>query len=222
MKLLRPLIASSLLHAATAQTAEATDAEPQLYAPYSYGGDGDDDYYPPGDAFFHDDDDDYPPGDAFVLPRTPVDRNEPSFFDDDFFYDEEEDYDPVEWWYEDEDVELWTWSKYREEEEVARGDAYFLRLAQGMTATWRESRDAPEPQTERETYVVEERDDVLPCLLAGAAVVMAGGIGIGFVLGLLYASQRQRALPAIMYRIASKEVDAVGLADLALAEVEIV
>ena len=56
----------------------------------------------------------------------------------------------------------------------------------------------------------------------GATVVMVGGLCIGFVLGLLYASQRQRALPAIMYRIASKEVDAVGLADLALAEVEIV
>ena len=35
MKLLRPLIASSLLHAATAQTAEAADAEPQRYAPYN-------------------------------------------------------------------------------------------------------------------------------------------------------------------------------------------
>ena len=70
--------------------------------------------------------------------------------------------------------------------------------------------------------VTRTHDLVLPCLLAGAAVVMVGGLSIGFVLGLLYASQRQRALPAIMYRIASKEVDAVGLADLALAEVEIV
>ncbi|CAH0375809.1 unnamed protein product [Pelagomonas calceolata] len=105
------------------------------------------------------------------------------------------------------------------EYKVARGDTYFLRLAQGMTATWRESRDAPEPQTERETYVVEERDDVLPCLLAGAAVVMAGGMGVGFVLGLLYASQRRRPVPATLYRVASKDVDAAGLADLALAEV---
>ena len=62
-------------------------------------------------------------------------------------------------------------------------------------------------------------DDVLPCLLAGAAVVMAGGIGVGFVLGLLYASQRRRPVPATLYRVASKEVDAKGLADLALAEV---
>ena len=59
---------------------------------------------------------------------------------------------------------------------------------------------------------------MFPCLLAGAAVVMAGG-GVGFVLGLLYASQRQRVLPATLYRVASKEVDAKGLADLALAEV---
>ena len=55
--------------------------------------------------------------------------------------------------------------------------------------------------------------------MAGAAVVMAGGIGVGFVLGLLYASQRRRAVPATLYRVASKEVDAKGLADLALAEV---
>ena len=60
---------------------------------------------------------------------------------------------------------------------------------------------------------------LLAASLAGAAVVMAGGIGVGFVLGLLYASQRQRALPATLYRVASKEVDAKGLADLALAEV---
>ena len=60
---------------------------------------------------------------------------------------------------------------------------------------------------------------VFPCLLAGAAVVMAGGIGVGFVLGLLYASQRRRPVPATLYRVASKEVDAKGLADLALAEV---
>ena len=54
----------------------------------------------------------------------------------------------------------------------------------------------------------------------GAAVVMAGGVGVGFVLGLLYASQRQRPpVPATLYRVASKEVDAKGLADLALAEV---
>ena len=56
-------------------------------------------------------------------------------------------------------------------------------------------------------------------ILAGAAVVMAGGIGVGFVLGLLYASQRRRPVPATLYRVASKEVDAKGLADLALAEV---
>ena len=72
--------------------------------------------------------------------------------------------------------------------------------------------------------MVEERaedyDDVFPCLLMGAAVVMAGGVGVGFVLGLLYASQRQRPpVPATLYRVASKEVDAKGLADLALAEV---
>ena len=49
---------------------------------------------------------------------------------------------------------------------------------------------------------------------------MAGGIGVGFVLGLLYASQRQqRPVPATLYRVASKEVDAKGLADLALAEI---
>ena len=96
-------------------------------------------------------------------------------------------------WYEDEQ-DLWTWSQYRGEE-------------------------VPPPER---IYVVEERDDeedMFPCLLAGAAVVMAGGIGVGFVLGLLYASQRQRALPATLYRVASKEVDAKGLADLALAEV---
>ena len=45
------------------------------------------------------------------------------------------------------------------------------------------------------------------------------GIGVGFVLGLLYASQRRRPVPATLYRVASKEVDAKGLADLALAEV---
>ena len=44
-------------------------------------------------------------------------------------------------------------------------------------------------------------------------------VGVGFVLGLLYASQRQRPVPATLYRVASKEVDAKGLADLALAEV---
>ena len=60
---------------------------------------------------------------------------------------------------------------------------------------------------------------MLPYLFAGAAVVMAGGIGVGFVLGLLYASQRRRPVPATLYRVASKEVDAKGLADLALAEV---
>ena len=48
---------------------------------------------------------------------------------------------------------------------------------------------------------------------------MAGGIGVGFVLGLLYASQRRRPVQATLYRVASKEVDAKGLADLALAEV---
>ena len=48
---------------------------------------------------------------------------------------------------------------------------------------------------------------------------MAGGVGVGFVLGLLYASQRRRPVPATLYRVASKEVDAKGLADLALAEV---
>ena len=35
----------------------------------------------------------------------------------------------------------------------------------------------------------------------------------------LYASQRQRPVPATLYRVASKEVDAKGLADLALAEI---
>ena len=61
---------------------------------------------------------------------------------------------------------------------------------------------------------------MFPCLLMGAAVVMAGGVGVGFVLGLLYASQRRRRpVPATLYRVASKEVDAKGLADLALAEV---
>ena len=49
--------------------------------------------------------------------------------------------------------------------------------------------------------------------------LMAGGVGVGFVLGLLYASQRRRPVPATLYRVASKEVDAKGLADLALAEV---
>ena len=51
------------------------------------------------------------------------------------------------------------------------------------------------------------------------AAPMAGGIGVGFVLGLLYASQRRRPVPATLYRVASKDVDAAGLADLALAEV---
>ena len=115
-----------------------------------------------------------------------------SSFDDDFF-DDQYDYEGFEW-YEDEE-DLWTWSQYRGEE-------------------------APPPER---IYVVEERaddyDDVFPCLLMGAAVVMVGGLSIGFVLGLLYASQRQRALPATLYRVASKEVDAKGLADLALAEV---
>ena len=60
---------------------------------------------------------------------------------------------------------------------------------------------------------------MLPYLFAGAAVVMAGGIGVGFVLGLLYASQRRRPVPATLYRVASKDVDAAGLADLAFAEV---
>ena len=89
----------------------------------------------------------------------------------------------------------------------------------------RASARRPAPLSERvlTLYVVEERaddyDDVFPCLLMGAAVVMVGGLSIGFVLGLLYASQRQRALPATLYRVASKEVDAKGLADLALAEV---
>ena len=115
-------------------------------------------------------------------------------FDDDFF-DDLYYYEGYEW-YEDEE-DLRTWSKYRDEE-------------------------APQPER---IYVVEERadddyDDVFPCLLAGAAVVMAGGIGVGFVLGLLYASQRQRPpVPATLWRVASKEVDAKGLADLALAEV---
>ena len=54
---------------------------------------------------------------------------------------------------------------------------------------------------------------------ASLTVVMAGGIGVGFVLGLLYASQRRRPVPATLYRVASKDVDAAGLADLALAEV---
>ena len=45
-------------------------------------------------------------------------------------------------------------------------------------------------------------------------------VGVGFVLGLLYASQRQRPpVSATLYRVSSKEVDAAGLADLALAEV---
>ena len=107
----------------------------------------------------------------------------------DDFFDEY-DYEGFEW-YEDEE-DLWTWSKYRDEE--------------ANTET---------------VYVVEERadEDMLPCLLAGAAVVMAGGIGVGFVLGLLYASQRRRPVPATLYRVASKDVDAAGLADLALAEV---
>ena len=48
---------------------------------------------------------------------------------------------------------------------------------------------------------------------------MAGGIGVGFVLGLLYASQRRRPVQATLYRVASKDVDAAGLADLAFAEV---
>ena len=100
--LLRPLISASLLHAAaTANTvapqdggvtgAEATDAEPQLYAPYSYGGDGDDDYYPPGGAF--------------APPAATI-------------YDED-DYSAA----------------------AAREDAYYLRLAQGMTAAVRDARE---------------------------------------------------------------------------------
>ena len=111
-------------------------------------------------------------------------------FDDDFF--DEYDYEGFEW-YEDEE-DLWTWSKYRDEEA---------------------------PQIIERVYVERADDDdrVLPCLLAGAAVVMAGGIGVGFVLGLLYASQRRRPVPATLYRVASKDVDAAGLADLALAEV---
>jgi len=113
--------------------------------------------------------------------------------DDDFLWDEEDYDDPAEFWYEDEQ-DLWTWSQYRGEE-------------------------APPPER---IYVVEERadeEDMFPCLLMGAAVVMAGGIGVGFVLGLLYASQRRRPVQATLYRVASKEVDAKGLADLALAEV---
>ena len=93
-------------------------------------------------------------------------------------------------WYEDEE-DLWTWSKYREEEA---------------------------PQIVERVYV-EEDDHTLPCLLMGATVVMVGGLSIGFVLGLLYASQRRRPVPATLYRVASKEVDAKGLADLALPEV---
>ena len=68
-------------------------------------------------------------------------------------------------------------------------------------------------------HMLEAIRHVLPYLFAGAAVVMAGGIGVGFVLGLLYASQRRRPVQATLYRVASKEVDAKGLADLALAEV---
>ena len=189
MKLLRPLIASSLLHAATAQTAEATDAEPQLYAPYSYGGDGDDDYYPPGDAFFTDDDDSSAAAareDAYYLRlaqgMTAAVRDAREEID-------EYDYEGFEW-YEDEE-DLWTWSEYRDEEA---------------------------PQIVERVYV-EEDDHTLPCLLMGATVVMVGGLSIGFVLGLLYASQRRRPVPATLYRVASKDVDAAGLADLALAEV---
>ena len=112
-------------------------------------------------------------------------------FDDDFF--DEYDYEGFEW-YEDEE-DLWTWSKYRDEEA---------------------------PQIVERVYVERADDDddpVLPYLFAGAAVVMAGGVGVGFVLGLLYASQRRRPVPATLYRVASKDVDAAGLADLALAEV---
>ena len=196
MKLLRPLIASSLLHAATAQRTEATDAEPQLYAPYSYGGDGDDDYYPPT---IYDDDDAAAREDAYYLrlaqgmtaavrdAREEIYKAPPESFDDDFF--DEYDYEGFEW-YEDEE-DLWTWSKYRDEEA---------------------------PQIVERVYV-EEDDHTLPCLLMGATVVMIGGLSIGFVLGLLYASQRRRPVPATLYRVASKEVDAKGLADLALAEV---
>ena len=119
--------------------------------------------------------------------REEIYKAPPESFDD--FFDEY-DYEGFEW-YEDEE-DLWTWSKYREEE--------------ANTET---------------VYVVEERadDHALPCLLMGATVVMVGGLSIGFVLGLLYASQRRRPVPATLYRVASKEVDAKGLADLALAEV---
>ena len=220
MKLLRPLISASLLHAATAQTAEATDAEPQLYAPYSYGGDGDDDYYPPGDAFappapsFSYGDDDSMMKAAAAAAREDAyylrlaqgmtaavrDAREeiykaPESFDDDFFgIDDQYDYGFE--WYEDEE-DLWTWSKYRDEEAPQIVERVYVERADDD----------------------DDRDRVLPCLLAGAAVVMAGGIGVGFVLGLLYASQRRRPVPATLYRVASKEVDAKGLADLALAEV---
>merc|ERR1719476_1193212 len=67
-------------------------------------------------------------------------------FDDDFF-DDQYDYEGFEW-YEDEE-DLWTWSKYRDEEA---------------------------PQIVERVYVERADDDadvVLPCLLAGAAVVMA-------------------------------------------------
>ena len=206
MKLLRPLIASSILHAAATANivapqdggvtgAEATDAEPQLYAPYSY---DDDDDYSTSAA------DDYSTSaaaareDAYYLrlaqgmTAAVRDAREESF-DDDFF--DEYDYEGFEW-YEDEE-DLWTWSKYRGEEA---------------------------PQIIERVYVERADDDedddrVLPCLLAGATVVMAGGIGVGFALGLLYASQRRRPVPATLYRVASKDVDAAGLADLALAEV---
>ena len=119
---------------------------------------------------------------------------DPSSFDDDFFgIDDQYDYEGFEW-YEDEE-DLWTWSKYRDEEA---------------------------PQIVERVYVERADDDddpVLPYLFAGAAVVMAGGIAVGFVLGLLYASQRRRPVPATLYRVASKDVDAAGLADLAFAEV---
>ena len=126
--------------------------------------------------------------------REEIYKAPPESFDDDFFgIDDQYDYEGFEW-YEDEE-DLWTWSKYRDEEA---------------------------PQIIERVYVERADDDddhVLPYLLAGAAVVMAGGIGVGFVLGLLYASQRRRPVPATLYRVASKDVDAAGLADLALAEV---
>ncbi len=208
MKLLRPLIASSILHAAATANivapqdggvtgAEATDTAPTPYAPYSY----DDDDYSTSAA------DDYSTSaaaareDAYYLrlaqgmtaavrdAREEIYKAPPESFDD--FFDEY-DYEGFEW-YEDEE-DLWTWSKYPDE---------------------------PPPSIVERVYVERADDDdlVLPCLLAGAAVVMVGGLSIGFVLGLPYASQRRRPVPATLYRVASKDVDAAGLADLALAEV---